>query len=322
MNKIILSNMWEALSRLYLTNSEIIDAISREDKKYFINIIKKRFFKRIWEKMKKYGENSPPFLTHPNFIFECCKAIINETEDTKWGYLEVNDDQFLIKINKYLSDVRKRTILAHELGHIFLYDLQTKPFSPIFYRERSLDLLSPNVYNEDEGFVYEIGRFLLVPSNAISRYIPKNPSLESFLNSCSLFQTSKDVMAKRLFWDIQNFDEGERYWNTALLIFYSTGEEGDDILWEIPKGNKYVYRGPFFKNFPTEKYWHLIIPLLNKSLVEPDVLIKSSLIDTKKMRQIKFKNSKIKLELQYIPKDRRIYVLFLEQPLLNEVLGC
>jgi hypothetical protein len=312
MNKIYPSNMWEALGRLYLTNSEIIDAISKEDKKYFINTIKKRFFKKIWEKMKKNGENSPPFLYHRNFLLECCKAIVNETEDTKWGYLEVDNDHFIINVNKNLSDIKKRTILAHELGHIFLHDLETKPFSPIYHRERSLDLLSTNVYNEDEGFVYEIGRFLLIPSTAISNYIPKNPSLESFLKGCSLFQTSKDVMAKRLFWDIQDFNKGERYWNTALLFFYSIEEEGD-FLWEIPKGNKNVYRGHFFKNFPAEKYWHLIIPLLNKSLLKPDILIESPLIDTKKMRQIKFKNCKIKIELQYIPRDRRLYVLLLEQ---------
>jgi hypothetical protein len=41
MNRIYLSNLWEALGRLYLTNSEIIDAISSDNKKYFTNLIKK-----------------------------------------------------------------------------------------------------------------------------------------------------------------------------------------------------------------------------------------------------------------------------------------
>jgi hypothetical protein len=302
--------MWAALSRIYLTDSEVTDANPKTNSKFFINLIKKRLFLNIWEKMQKFDEKSPPFLTQNDFPLKCCKAIINETEDVKWGHLQLNEENFTIYLNKNLNETKKRTVLAHELGHTFLYDLQKKPITPYYHRERSLDLLHPNIYDLDEGFVYEIGRFLLVPSKAISKYISKNPTLDSFLDACSQFQTTKDVMAKRLIWDIHDFDTGEKFWNTALLIFYQIAEEGDDILWEIPKGNKYIYRGVFFKNFHFEKYWPLIVPLLNTSLRKPNVLLKSSLVDTVKLKQIIFKNSKIKVELKYLPNDKRIYILF------------
>jgi len=309
MNGIIFSNVWQALGRLYLTDSELIDANPISNNKKYIYLIKKRFFQSIWEKMRKYNEISPPFLEKQDFISLCCKSIIKETEKIDWGKLELTNNNFIIHINKNLNERKKRTVLAHELAHTFLYDFQINPIKPYYHRERSLDLISKNVYDLDEGFVYEIGRFLLIPSKVMSKYIAKNPSLVSFLEVCSLFNTTKDVMAKRLFWDIFDFDTDEKFWNTALLIFYSIPEDHTDILWEIPKGNKFIYRGKFFKNFHYSDYWKLIVPLLKTSLMRPDILINSSLIDTKKMKQILFKRSKIHIELKFLPKDKRIYIL-------------
>ena len=308
MSKTHSSNMWEALSRIYLTTNEITETLPKENKKKFINIIKKRFFENIWEKMKNFGEKNPPFLKEPDFPLLCCRAIIKETEAIQWGHLEIFDTHFIIHLNKNLSDARKRTVLAHELGHTFLYDLQSKPIVPLYIRERSLDLLSPNIYSDDEGFVYEIGRFLLAPTKVLPRFIPQVPSLESFLTCCSLFQTTKDVMAKRLLWDIYNFDTEEKFWRNALLVFFPIHENGD--LCEIPKGNKYIYRGANFKNFHIEKYWEFIVPLLSMAFSKPDTTIKMTLTDKVKLRYLLFKNSKIIAELKYIPKDRRIYILF------------
>jgi hypothetical protein len=309
MDKRYPTNIWEALGKLYLTDSEIVDTVTKPDKTGCIPIIKKRFFLDLWEKMENAGETSPPFLLRSDFLSHICKALIRESNSVQWGNLELHDDHFLININKDLSENKKRTVLAHELGHTFLFDTQTWPIKEIYHRERSLDFLSPNVYDKDEGFVYEIGRFLLVPSKVMRRYIDKTPSLSSFLKACSLFKTSKEVMAKRLFWDIYNFDSHEKYWSSALLIFYSIQEDSAEISWEIPKGNKYIYRGDFFKNFQYADHWNLMIPLLNKALKSPDILIQSSLIERKKMRQIIFKGSKIDIELKFLPKDKRIYIL-------------
>jgi hypothetical protein len=308
------SNVWGALSKLYLTDSEIVDNISKSNKKEIIKIVKKRFFSNLWETMVKSGETSPPFLLQSDFLSNTCKIMIQETNTVQWGNLEVHDDHFVVNINKNLSNLKKRTILAHEIGHTFLHDTQTRPIKEIYHRERSLDLVSSNVYNEDEGFVYEIGRFLLVPTKTIHQYIPKKPSLNAFLHSCSLFQTTKDVMAKRLFWDVIDFDRDEKFWSSTLLMFYPF-DDGQDDLSKIPKGGKYIFRGANYKNFKFEKYWDFILPIIKDAILKPDIVLNSVLIDTKKQKYLLFKKSKIVLELKYLPKDRRIYVMVLKNEL-------
>lgn len=302
------SNVWMALGKLYLTDSEIVDNIPKLDKTDSINIIKKRFFSNLWNTMVRDGEIFPPFLLKTDFLSCTFKILIQENNTVQWGNLELYDDHFVVNININLSDLKKRTVLAHEIGHTLLYDTQTRPIKEIYHRERSLDLLSKNIYNEDEGFIYEIGRFLLIPSNAIQHYIPQKPSLDAFLHSCSIFRTTKDVMAKRLFWDIINYDKEIKFWESALLIFYPF-EEGQDNLSEFPKGGKYIFRGVFFKNFQIEKYWDFLLPLLRSSINKPEVLISGTLIDVKKQKYLIFKKSKIFIEFKYLPKDRRVYIM-------------
>lgn len=312
MDKRCTSNVWEALSKLYLTDSEIIDNATKPDKTECVKTIKKRFFSNLWETMVKAGEVTPPFLIRPEFPLHTCKSLIQESDHVQWGNLVLHDDHFVININKKLSELKKRTVLAHELGHTFLHDTQSRPIKEIYHRERSLDLLSSNVYNADEGFVYEIGRFLLIPKKSIQHYIPKKPSLDAFLHSCSVFRTTKDIMAKRLFWDVIDFDRDEKFWDSALLIFYPF-DEGQNNLSEIPKGGKYIFRGAFFKNFQIEKYWDFMAPLLRSAITKPDVVINNVLIDPKKQKYLFFKKSKIVLELKYLPKDRRVYILVLHK---------
>jgi hypothetical protein len=304
----ITSKIWEGLGSKYLTNSELITAASG-DKKNFVNLIKQRFFQDVWKRMKQHDQILPPFLINYDFALNCCKARIEENENTEWGHLEIEPEGFRVLINKNLSKTKKRTVLAHELGHIFLFDLDKKPIKPYYERQRGLDLLT-NPYEIDEGFVYEIGRFLLIPSQIMKNYISEEPSLESFFKGCSQFQTTKDVMAKRLFWDKYDFEKFENYWSDALLIFYPF-DEGQDNLSDIPKGGKYIFRGSFFKNFQTEKYWEFIMPLLRSATIKPDVIINHVLIDSKKQKYLFFKKSKIVVELKYLPKDRRIYILVL-----------
>jgi hypothetical protein len=302
------SNVWGALSKLYLTDSEIVDNISKSNKTDGIKIIKKRFFSNLWDTMVRSGETSPPFLLQSNFLSNTCKILIQENNTVQWGNLELHDDHFVVNINKNLSNLKKRTILAHEIGHTFLYNTQTRPIKEIYHRERSLDLISSNVYNTDEGFVYEIGRFLLIPTKAIHQYIPKKPSLNAFLHSCSLFQTTKDIMAKRLFWDIIDYDKDEKFWSSTLLMFYPF-EEGQVDLSMIPKGGKYIFRGAYFKNLQFEKYWDFVLPLIKEAITKPEVVVNSTLIDSRKQKYPLFKKGKIFLELKYLPKDQRIYIM-------------
>ena len=55
------SNVWMALGKLYLTDSEIVDNIPKLNKTDSINIIKKRFFSNLWNTMVRDGEIFPLF---------------------------------------------------------------------------------------------------------------------------------------------------------------------------------------------------------------------------------------------------------------------
>ena len=305
-----ISDVWEALGRVYLRDFEIMEYYRGGDRKKFVNLVKKRLLVDVWRRMQRYGENKPPFLINQNFIRNGCKAYIEEVDNVKCARMEVKDDAFIISINKNLRNTQKRTYLAHELGHTFLYNLDKIPIEPYYARERSLDLVLENVYTYDEGLVYEIGRFLLIPSNILENYIPRIASINDFIRACETFVTTKDVMVRKLFWDIYEWNSGAKYWKDGFLIFYPISEITTNKELSLPKGNKKVFRGNFFKYFQIKKLWHTLAQILYLALSRPKELI--TLYDCKdfdSFEPVKFKGVELRIEMKYIPEDYRIYLL-------------
>lgn len=303
-------DVWEALGRVYLRDFEIMEYYKERDRKSYVNLIKERLFADVWRRMQRYRENKPPFLINKNFVRNGCRAYVEEVDDVKWAMMEVKDDAFIIKINKNLRRTQKRTYLAHELGHTFLYNLDKIPIEPFYARERSLDLIMKNVYTIDEGFVYEIGRFLLMPSNILENYIPRDASMNDFIRACGTFITTKDVMARKLFWDIYEWNSKAKYWKDAFLIFYPVSDLTTNKKPPLPKGNDKIFRGNFFKYFQIKKIWHILAEILYIALNRPKELI--TLYDCKDLdsfKPIKFKGIELRVEVKYVPKDYRIYLL-------------
>ena len=86
-----------------------------------------------------------PFLLKTDFLSRIFKILIQENNTVQWGNLELYDDHFVVNININLSDLKKRTVLAHEIGHTLLYDTQTRPIKEI-YHEREVWISCPKIY--------------------------------------------------------------------------------------------------------------------------------------------------------------------------------
>ena len=97
----------------------------------------------------------------------------------------------------------RRTLanLAHEVGHTYFYDVSTDPPVPLI--NRSI-LKSKYFYGEWEGLAYDVGRTLLLPKKYFEPY--RDISLKNFLKMHNESKVSKDVLARRMFWDLGLWD--------------------------------------------------------------------------------------------------------------------
>jgi hypothetical protein len=149
---------------------------------------------------------------------------------------------------------------------------------PYYRRKSDIDLLFSRskdeyLYKYDEGFVYEIGRFLLIPTYIMGKYISPIPSVNSFMEACDIFKVTKEVMARKLFWDTYEWDSGVNFWKDAFLILYpkSLAVKNDP---PPPKGNKEIFRGDFFRkiSFKINEIWPELVPNLQLALEKPKEL--------------------------------------------------
>ncbi|MCL0082619.1 ImmA/IrrE family metallo-endopeptidase [Dehalococcoidia bacterium] len=126
------------------------------------------------------------------------------TEELKGIRIELHEDEkersfealliprykgFVIKLNKNAcsSWPRKRNTYAHELAHVFYYDLSSS--------------FPTKLYDPPEPLCFRLGRQLLVPEDLLQQYISKwyeNSSLQSLKKLSEDFQVSLEVMALRL----------------------------------------------------------------------------------------------------------------------------
>jgi len=307
-------DIWQALGRVYLTDYEIMQHGRKGNRNEKTELIKRRLFEDLWRRMKNCKETTYPFIKSKNskFLQNDRKVKIKETEDINFSIMEVKDDGFIIYVNKNLSIEKKRTLIAHELGHTFLYNTDKLPIKPYFNRNRRSDLIKSSqsvAYKEEEGFVYEIGRHILIPTEILEKTVPNNPSLSAFFKACKIFLTTKDIMARRLFWDIYDWSKKINYWKDAILIFCPISKIRRN-KYTMPRGNKEIFRGYFLKNFQLKERWQFIIPILKYSLNKQEKIINSETIKNLSWdKPFKFKGSEFIIEMKYIPHDYRIYIM-------------
>ena len=114
---------------------------------------------------------------------------------------------FTVMINDAnYSHRRILTSLAHEVGHTYFYDIFTDPPTPLI--NRSI-LKSEYFHGEWEGLAYDVGRTLLLPKKHFETYVNdfcRDISLKNFLKMYNGFKVSKDILAKRMFWDLGLWD--------------------------------------------------------------------------------------------------------------------
>lgn len=311
------SDIWEALALKYLSEYEIWDYLldKKGKRKHFVNIIKQRLFEDVWNRMKNNGENKNPFIESINsqFIGNDRRTVIYIDENTRNATLENNKTHFILRINKEVynnkGSYKSRSYLAHELGHTFLYNTDITPIQPYFkYPKGSLYFLSESkqdIYRKEEGLVFELALHILAPDEYMKRLVSPNPSLEEFINACEEFKITKEMMVRRLYWYVYNWNTGENYWSNSILYFYPY--YGDNSFIQYPKGNKEVFRGYLIKkekSFDIKKYWYKMIDLVIDALDSPGNIISKHLILSK---------NTFKEEAIYLPNESRFLIML--QPL-------
>jgi hypothetical protein len=309
---------WKYLGNRYLTSQEVLEFYSNAKMKkiLMIDLIKQRLFEDIWKRLQLYDEINPPIINSYNSKFLRCdrRARIVETKNIEHAKLNLNKNEFTIYVNEDKSLPQKRTLISHEIGHTFLYNVNEVSIEPLYIKDGILDYIEPDsskLYKE-EGFIYEIGRYLLIPSPLLKKYLSKNPLMSSFLNGVSenVFNVTKDLMARRLYWDISDWNLRSNYWRDSVLIMYPISKT-TKIESNSPFGATEIFRGTDLKNTNVRtEIWPWLIPLVNESYANPEKLIDSENFQHNNwFKPIKIKGHEMKAELKYLPVDFRIYIL-------------
>lgn len=322
MNKI---NIWKSLAHIYLKDFEIIDTINENKRDFYRNLIKNRLFKDVWKRMLECDEDKPPFLTnkYSKFIRIDRKSEIRETLNEKHAHLELKENRFIIFINQRKSEYEKRTLISHELGHTFLYDVDRLPIRSYIEELTNFQLLAfknLNYYQREEGMIYEIARHILIPSEFLIKIVPLEPSLEVFIKSCNKenFFTTKSLMAKRLYWDIHDWDLKSKYWDDSILIIYPLSRIQDKIF-EPPSGNNEIYRGSKLMSINIKnKIWPWLIPQITLSLKNKNKTIHSEdFISQDLIDPLLIHNCEYISESLFIPYEKCIYSLIFAKRIQN-----
>jgi len=254
---------WILLGELYSgghSNDE-----SRED---LIKNAKETLWTYIWNRMRRYGEIRPPFIENPQSSDFVKSQGVQEiiTSDIKgYGYLLRKNDHFIIVIKKGLQETKKRSVIAHELGHTFFFDSNNKH---IYFYE---NICSRNCWRFIEGPAFEIGRQILVPKQSLSEWVSSNISIEFFNELKRKYKVSKNIMAFRLIHDL-------RLWN-VYMFFTKYDSTKDEIM--LPRIHE-RFKGISFKNFDLNKNWREVRACMHAEALKESTIVPKGLYSKKK----------------------------------------
>lgn len=152
--------------------------------------------------MKNNGEISPPFLRDlrsSDFVRSRKIVKISESELAHNGLLTPTQNGFIIHLRSNLERKKKRTVVAHELGHTFFYNMSLEP--PVQFISDQHSVLDNWAV---EGAAFEIGRQILIPSDWLDS-VKRRESLEIFFSLIEKFDVTRDILARRLFHYLEIF---------------------------------------------------------------------------------------------------------------------
>ena len=237
-----MSDVWSALKKVH-------GGSTRQE-------TKKKLFNHVWGQMRMHHERKPPLINIPeksDFVKSRKAKIVYSNMNKLDGYLDINDDKIFLVIRSSLrSKPRKlRTVIAHELGHTFLLDIENRPIEPYY----SSSLTTHQRWEQVEGLAFEIGRQILVPEVLMKKYVHSIPSLELFIKLKRTFRVTTHVIARRLVHDL-------KLWDAYL---FASSFDSKHRGFSIPRHSNRFKAKESFRNFRLDKYWNKIEPLLSKN---------------------------------------------------------
>lgn len=236
-------SIWIKLGRLYSDEISSTHPMTSDAVGYFKEIV----LNYVWEQMRRHGEIHPPFIRDDESNFVKSRKVDIRDFDVKGsdGCLIPTDDGFSLLVKKGLEDIRRRGVIAHELGHTFLFDISKSP--PIAYYTPSVKAEWKNV----EGPAYEIGRQILLPEQWLKEY-KKEPSILALYRLENTFKASKYILARRLVQDLHLWD--------VCIFFANYSTATDDV--QLLKFARGKFKGQSFKGFSIQKKYHDLKPIL------------------------------------------------------------
>ncbi len=219
----------------------------------------------VWNQMRLHGEEQPPFITNDSSDFiGSRRAKVREIEiPDSDGYLVPTVDGFDVYVRTGLEPHRRRSVLAHEIGHTFLFDTTESP--PRMRTHSSGNREWRNV----EGPSYEIGRQILMPSHWLKK-LAKEPSLENFIELKRIFRTTNHMLARRIVQDL-------KVWDVCVMV-------GAVNSPQFAQGGK--FRGQSFKSFNVEKNANHIRPVFREASSNLESIIRSKLRLENRLREV------------------------------------
>ena len=174
-----------------------------------IRVLKETLRNEIWRLLTESGQFNPPFK--PALIRKFRDYSVTFVEDNELGvegFIRGVKGGFEIRyrtfdeLGRKIPRVRIRFTLAHELSHIFSFDLRSDPPTP----------LGVSKSWREEGFFNELAREFLIPSRFVRDRLDQNdrliktPSVINFISLKGEFDVSSDVLAYRFVKDLSVWD--------------------------------------------------------------------------------------------------------------------
>lgn len=296
----------------YLSKDELLDI---DDDAELLRLIKQRLYQDIWNEMREYDEREPPFIEVDSpFVTVARRAEVHQTQSVDTARLAVRENGFDVYLNEDMWPAKKRTKLAHELGHTYLYDLDRDPIRPRGDWNPEFDALGDDeneMWRTYEGFAWEVGGQLVAPSAALEKHVASSPSIQAFRRAAEeKFAVTKLTMIKRLYWHTFDWPTGANYWPDSMFVFYPDSKLADDLT-RIPKGNREIFRGSRFPNLDMNEVWPELEPLVRRSESAPDQVVTPHYVNKYDSKfPISGTGENIYVEASYVPSHHRMYLLF------------
>lgn len=236
------------------------------------NEIKKRIFREIRELISMTDQTKPPFAPEKIAQYRKIKCIVSdETLAHREAILIPQDDGFIIKFNPKKPNVRVRFSLAHEIGHTYFFDLNTRPPQKFYSMVSSL-------YWVEEGYACEIAREILAPEphlSTITTQICEYPSIHALIQLQKNFNISYEVLIKRLLYDSHLLNAnfwGNNLWNAIILTANVSRTEDEVTNLKVHRSPTYKYKFKDIMN--NEKVREIISKILKNKVPADDVIPK------------------------------------------------